>query len=65
MNSTEFGNALKEYLDAHGIKYTYAADKMGWSRQLFHAKMLGDSKWKLDEVSKAMKLFGLPKDILM
>lgn len=64
MDSKKFGNELRKVLDDKGIKYSYVAEKMGWSRQLLHAKMLGQSAWRLDEVSKVMKLLNLPVDML-
>ena len=64
MDSKKFGNELRKILDDKGIKYSYVAEKMGWSRQLLHAKMLGQSAWRLDEVSKVMKLLNLPVDML-
>lgn len=65
MDSKKFGERLKNVLDERGVKYSWAAEKMGWSKQLFNAKILGQSKWKLDEVSKAIKVLNLPDDILM
>ena len=65
MDSKKFGNAVRMVLDERGIKYSWAAERMGWSKQLFNAKMLGQSQWKLDEVSKAIKVLDLPKEILM
>ena len=65
MDSKEFGERLRQELDKKGIRYTYAAEKMGWSRQLLNAKMLGQNQWKLDEVSKAIQAFDLPKDIML
>lgn len=65
MDSKKFGNAVREILTERGVKYTWAAEKMGWSKQLFNAKILGQSQWKLDEVAKAIKVLDLPKDILM
>ena len=64
MDSKQFGAALKQVLDDRGVKYSYVADKMGWSRQLMHAKLLGISSWKIDEVSKVMKILGLPVSML-
>lgn len=63
--STEFGKRFREVLDSRGIKYSYVAEKMGWSKQLLNAKLLGQNKWRLDEAMKAINLFGLPKDILL
>lgn len=65
MDSKVFGARLKKVLDERGVKYSWAAERMGWSKQLFHSKMLGVTAWKLDEVSKAMAVLDLPKDILM
>ena len=65
MDSKAFGEAVKKILDERGIKYAWAAEQMGWSRQLLYAKLLGENQWKLDEVTRAIKLFDLPKDILM
>lgn len=65
MDSKKFGERLKKVLDERGVKYSWAAEKMGWSKQLFHAKMLGTTQWRLDEVSKAIRVLDLPKDILM
>ena len=63
--STEFGKRFREVLDSRGIKYSYVAEKMGWSKQLLNAKLLGQNKWRLDEALTAIKLFDLPKDILL
>lgn len=65
MNSKKFGKAVRDVLDTRGVKYSWAAEKMGWSRQLLNAKLLGESQWKLDEVAKAMKVLDLPKNILL
>lgn len=64
MDSKEFGEWLRDVLDARGIKYTYVAEKMGWSRQLMHAKLLGQSAWRIDEVSRVMAILDLPLDVL-
>lgn len=65
MDSKKFGEKLRRILNDRGVKYAWAAEKMGWSKQLLNAKMLGQSQWKLDEVAKAIKVLDLPKDILM
>lgn len=63
--SVQFGKRFRQILDDRGIKYSFAAEKMGWSKQLLHAKLLGQNKWRLDEALTAIKLFDLPKDILL
>lgn len=65
MDSKEFGMRVKRILDERGVKYSFAAEKMGWSKQLFNAKILGQNKWRLDEVTMAIKVLDLPKDILL
>lgn len=64
INSKEFGKIVRKYADEQGIKYSYLADHIHMSRQLFYSR-LEDGRWKLDEALVIMKLLGIPTDVFM
>lgn len=63
MTSKEFGDKVRSVIDERGIKYSFIADKMGWSRQLLNKKVLGQNAWRIDEASKIMKILDLSVDL--
>lgn len=64
MDSKDFGKVVRQAADKRGVKYSYIADRLGLSRQVFYSR-LEDGRWKLDEALKVMKMLGISPDVFL
>lgn len=53
---------IREYLDAHGVKQVFLADRCGWSKQKTSTIVCGRRKITADELASICDALSLPYD---
>lgn len=55
-------SSIREYLNAHGIRQTFVAERCGWSRQKINAIMCSKQRITADEYAAICDALEVPYD---
>ena len=58
-------SAIRNYLQEHGIKQAFVAEKCGWSRQKTSCIINGKSKMTVEEYRILCKSMGVPYELFL
>lgn len=54
--------AIREYLENHGIKQVFLAEQCGWAKQRMNAILTGKQKISADDYGAICEVVGVPYD---
>ena len=57
--------ALKEYLDSHGIKQAFIAEQCGWSKQKVNCIISGKQRMTVEDFSNICNAIGAPYELFL
>jgi transcriptional regulator with XRE-family HTH domain len=57
--------AIRDYLQDHGIKQTFIAEKCGWSKQKTSCIINGKSKITAEDYQALCKCIGVPYELFL
>ena len=58
-------SAIRMYLQGHGIKQTFIAEKCGWSKQKMSCIVNGKSKMTVEDYQALCRAIGVPYELFL